>query len=167
MSDMKRLSFVECTDDFEESARVVRGAFLTVAEEFHITKENAPSNGAFLKADALKALNEKGVKLFDVWQDGERAGFFALEDAGGGVFYIEKLSVLPCKRHNGIGKSILDFCVEYARRHACQKISIAIVDENTVLKRWYERYGFAEVRLKVFEHLPFTVCFMELPLQPV
>jgi ribosomal protein S18 acetylase RimI-like enzyme len=160
----KQVSIVECSGGFEESARVIREAFLTVAEEFHITKENAPSNGAFIKADALKALSEKGVKQFDVWQGDERVGFFAIEDAGGGIFYIEKLSVLPGKRHGGIGKSILDFCVEYIKSHGGEKISIAIVNENTVLKRWYEEYGFSEVRLKTFEHLPFTVCFMELPL---
>lgn len=164
MADNKRLSFTECTDGFNESARVVREAFLTVAEEFNITKENAPSNGAFIKTDALRSLCEKGLKLFDVWQDGERVGFFALEDAGEGVFYIEKLSVLPGRRHNGIGRSILDFSVGYAKRHSCRKISIAIVNEHSVLKRWYENYGFNEVRLKKFEHLPFTVCFMELPL---
>jgi ribosomal protein S18 acetylase RimI-like enzyme len=165
MKDTGDISFLKCKGDFEESARVIREAFATVAEEFHITKESAPSNGAFMKAEALKTLAEKGVKLFDVWQDGERAGFFALEDAGGGIFYIEKLSVLPGKRHNGIGKRILDFAVEYIKAHSGEKISIAIVNENTVLKRWYENYGFAETRLKVFEHLPFTVCFMELSLR--
>lgn len=158
------ISIVECKGDFEESARVIREAFATVAKEFNITKENAPSNGAFIKADALKSLAEKGVKLFDVWQGGERAGFFAVEDAGGGVFYIEKLAVLPGKRHNGIGRRMLDFAAQYIKNLSGEKISIAIVNENAVLKRWYEDYGFTEVRLKRIEHLPFTVCFMELPL---
>jgi ribosomal protein S18 acetylase RimI-like enzyme len=164
MADNRQVSFKEFSGDFEESARVIREAFLTVAEEFNITKENAPSNGAFIKADALKTLTEKGVKLFDVWQDDERVGFFAIEDAGGGVYYIEKLSVLPRMRHCGIGKSILDFCSDYIRRNGGEKISIAIVDENTVLKRWYKDYGFKEIRIKKLEHLPFTVCFMELAL---
>jgi len=158
------ISIVECKGDFEESARVIREAFATVAKEFNITKENAPSNGAFIKADALKSLAEKGVKLFDVWQGGERAGFFAIEDAGGGVFYIEKLAVLPGKRHNGIGRRMLDFAAQYIKNLSGEKISMAIVNENAVLKRWYEDYGFTEVRLKRIEHLPFTVCFMELPL---
>lgn len=163
--DTGSVSIVECKGDFEESARVIREAFATVAKEFNITKENAPSNGAFIKADALKTLAEKGIKLFDVWQDGERAGFFAVEDACGGVFYIEKLAVLPGKRHNGIGRRILDFAVEYIKSLSGEKISIAIVNENAVLKRWYEDYGFTEVRLKEIGHLPFTVCFMELPLR--
>lgn len=135
MADKENISFVECSD-YEQSAGVIREAFQTVADEFHITKENAPSNGAFIQADALKALGGKGLKL----------------------------SVLPGKRHHGIGGRVLGFAEEYIKSRSGAKISIAIVNENTVLKRWYESYGFKEVRLKVFEHLPFTVCFMELPL---
>jgi ribosomal protein S18 acetylase RimI-like enzyme len=163
MSD-REIIIEECKGDYEASARVIREAFLTVAEEFNITRENAPSNGAFIEADALEMLADKGVKLFNVYEDGALAGFFALEDAGEGVYYLEKLSVIPEKRHNGIGKTIMDYSQEYVKRHSGKKISIAIIDENAVLKRWYIDYGFAEVRLKTFEHLPFTVCFMELPL---
>jgi ribosomal protein S18 acetylase RimI-like enzyme len=153
----------ECTD-YEASAQVIREAFSTVAQEFSLTRENAPSNGAFIEGDALKKLADKGLKLLDVFQGGMRVGFFALEDAGGGVYYLEKLSVAPEERHNGIGKTILDFAVKYVKRHSGKKISIAIIKENTVLKRWYIDYGFTEMRLKKFEHLPFTVCFMELPV---
>lgn len=160
--ETRDISIAECAGDYRASAQIIREAFLTVAKEFNITKENAPSNGAFIEADALMKLADKGVKLFDVWQDGLRAGFFALEDAGEGIYYLEKLSVLPGKRHNGIGAMILDFAAEYVKRYSGKKISIAIVDENAVLKRWYIDYGFTETRLKKFEHLPFTVCFMEL-----
>lgn len=156
------ISILECAGDHEASAKVIREAFYTVAEEFNITKENAPSNGAFIEAGALKKLADKGVKLFDVMQGGEMIGFFALEEAGEGVYYLEKLAVIPAKRHNGIGRMIMDFAAEYVKRNSGRKISIAIVDENAVLKRWYLDYGFTQVRLKEFEHLPFTVCFMEL-----
>ncbi len=158
------ISIKECSEDYGPSARVIREAFSTVAEEFNITEENAPTNGAFIEASKLVELADKGLKLFDVFQDGVRVGFFALEDAGGGVYYLEKLSVIPAKRHNGIGKMILDYSKEYVRQHSGDKISIAIVNENVVLKRWYVDYGFAEVRLKKIDPLPFTVCFMELPL---
>ena len=154
----------ECTGDYEDSARVIRKAFLTVAEEFGISRQNAPSNGAFIEADALEKLKGKGVKLFDVWQGDKRIGFFALEDAGEGVYYLEKLSVIPEKRRGGIGRMIMDYAAEYVKRNGGNKISIAIVDENAVLKKWYSEYGFTEVRTEKFEHLPFTVCFMELPL---
>lgn len=162
--DHHNIAFVECTEGYEESAEVIRKAFLTVAKEFNITKENAPSNGAFIKADAIEKLAAKGIKLFDVFKDGARAGFFALEDAGEGVYYLEKLSVIPEQRHSGLGSMIMDFAADYVRRNSGSKISIAIVEENSVLKKWYLEYGFKELRLKKFEHLPFTVCFMELTL---
>jgi diamine N-acetyltransferase len=158
------ISIKEFAGDYGSSVRVIREAFSTVAKEFNITKENAPSNGAFIEAGTLIKLADKGVKLFDVFQDGARVGFFALEDAGEGVYYLEKLAVIPEKRHNGIGRMIMDYSKEYVKLHSGNKISIAIVDENAVLKRWYLDYGFTEVRLKKIDPLPFTVCFMELPL---
>jgi ribosomal protein S18 acetylase RimI-like enzyme len=146
--------------DFEASAAVIRESFMTVAEEFGLTRENAASNGAFLEADKLKELSDKGIALFDVFEEGELIGFVALEDAGSGVFYLEKLAVMPGARHNGIGRRILDFAAEYVRSHCGKTISIAIIDENKVLKRWYEDYGFAGTQIKTYPHLPFTVCFM-------
>jgi hypothetical protein len=41
------------------------------------------------------------------------------------------------------------------------KISIGIIEENTVLKRWYSNNGFIHLGTKTFDHLPFTVGFME------
>jgi ribosomal protein S18 acetylase RimI-like enzyme len=158
------ISFRECPGDFEKSAAIIREAFATVAEEFNITREKVPTNGAFIEAAELERLYEKGIRLFDVWEGGSLSGFVALEDAGGGVYYLEKLSVVPAKRHRGIGRRIMDFAADYVKKHSASRISIAVIDENTVLKRWYKEYGFTEVRTKKFDHLPFTVCFLELPI---
>ncbi len=43
-------------------------------------------------------------------------------------------------------------------------MSVGLVDENAVLKRWYAALGFRETGKKRFAHLPFTVCFMEKAL---
>lgn len=165
MSDKEQLIFIPCAD-FKASAALIREAFLTVAEEFGLTRENAPSNGAFLEADKLKELSDKGIALIDVYDGDALVGFLALEDAGSGVFYLEKLAVAPGKRHKGIGKSMLDFSCEYVRGKGGSEVSIAIIDENSVLKRWYEQYGFTRTRIKKYDRLPFTVCFMSLPVQP-
>ncbi len=162
MSDNElRLDVKPCAD-YEASTAVIRESFMTVAEEFGLTKQNAASNGAFLEADKLKELGDKGTALFDVFRGDKLIGFFALEDAGSGVYYLEKLAVLPQMRHLGIGRRILDFTAEYVRSHSGKTISIAIIDENSVLKRWYEHYGFTETQVKTYPHLPFTVCFMSL-----
>lgn len=44
------------------------------------------------------------------------------------------------------------------------KIKIGIVEENTILKEWYEKIGFVHTGTKKFEHLPFNVGFMEIEI---
>jgi diamine N-acetyltransferase len=160
MENTARVVFKQA-EDFEKSAEVIRQAFITVAEDFYLTRENAPTNPAFLEADALKALYEKGVKLFDVYYGADKVGFSAMEKAPEGVYYLEKLAVLPDYRHKGIGRRMMDFIFETVRGEGGKKVSIAVINENTVLKQWYLAYGFEEKSLKKFPHLPFTVCFME------
>ena len=43
----------------EECARVIRDSFITVANEFGLTKENAPTNAAFIELDSLIGLQQK------------------------------------------------------------------------------------------------------------
>jgi len=41
-----------------------------------------------------------------------------------------------------------------------------MINESTILKNWYKKLGFRETGTKNFEHLPFTVCFMDMNLSP-
>jgi hypothetical protein len=45
------------------------------------------------------------------------------------------------------------------------KITIGIIDENTVLKDWYSANGFIHTGVKRYEHLPFAVGYMEWELK--
>ena len=40
-------------------------------------------------------------------------------------------------------------------------IKIGIIEENTVLKKWYIANGFVHTGTKKFEHLPFTSGYLE------
>lgn len=63
----------------------------------------------------------------------------------------------------GLGKKLVAYAADYAKDHlGAQKIQIGIVEENTVLKAWYQSQGFTHTGTKTFDHLPFTVGFMEL-----
>lgn len=147
--------------ELNESVQLIRAAFQTVADQLSLTPENAPTNPAFITLDKLKEAKEKGVQMFGLFQsDHQQAGFIALEKAGDGLYYIERLAVRPAFRHRGYGKRLLDFAFQYVKDAGGIGVSIAIIDENTVLKRWYQAYGFIETGCKTFEHLPFTVCFM-------
>lgn len=78
---------------------------------------------------------------------------------------LNNLAVLPEYRHLGIGKELVDYAITYAKNIlGANKIKIGIVEENTILKEWYEKIGFVHTGTKKFEHLPFTVGFMEIEI---
>ena len=146
---------------------VVRAAFQTVADDLGLTEQSAPTNPAFMTLERLREARGRGVRMFAAL-DGEGAsaapvGFVALERSrrGPGVLYLERLAVLPAHRHRGLGRALMDHAFAQARAAGAERISIGIVDEHAVLKRWYLAYGFVETGTRRFEHLPFTVCYME------
>lgn len=147
--------------NLEECAGVIRNAFITVVDEFHLTRENAPTNPAFLGADALEKMRDKGAVMFGAYEGEHCIGFVAAQEANEGTFYMERLAVLPEYRHEGIGRKLMDTVFDYVRENGGKKVSIGIINENTKLKNWYLQYGFAETAVKHFDHLPFEVCFME------
>ncbi|MBP7177128.1 MAG: GNAT family N-acetyltransferase [Thermoclostridium sp.] len=150
--------------DLEECTGVIRNAFITVADEFHLTKENAPTNPAFIGTDSLERMRDKGAVLFGAYEGESCIGFVAAEQASEGAFYMERLAVLPEYRHRGIGRKLMDSVFEYVRENGGKRVSIGIINKNTKLKNWYLNYGFVETGLKHFDHLPFEVCFMEKPV---
>lgn len=151
-------------EQFEESSKVIREAFQTVADEFGFTIENNPTNGAFIKAAKLLEEYDKGIRMFGFFQEGRQIGFVALEKKDGGLYYLEKLAVIPQCRHLGFGKILIDYAADFVKQAGGKEISIAIINENDRLKNWYEAYGFVQTGLKRFDHLSFTVCFMALRL---
>ena len=46
-----------------------------------------------------------------------------------------------------------------ARKMNCIKMNISIVEENQVLRKWYERYGFVRTRTEKYDffHLPVAI----------
>jgi GNAT superfamily N-acetyltransferase len=150
--------------ELEECAGVIREGFLTVAKEFEITRENAPTNGAFMQKDRLEEDRAKGNIMYVMVQEGRTIGFMQLEKNTQELYFLQKLVVLPEYRHLGLGKALLDYAKEKVAEWGGNKISIGIIEENTVLKNWYLAYGFATTNTRKFEHLPFTVGFMELKL---
>jgi ribosomal protein S18 acetylase RimI-like enzyme len=147
--------------DQMNSVDVIRDAFLMVARDFHLTETNAPTNPAFITLPKLQELRSKGTMFFGLFEKGGQVGFVAIEKGPSSVYYIEKLAVIPTTRHRGFGTQLLDFASQYVKKQGGSKISIGIINEHGILKKWYARNGFKETGTKSFPHLPFTVCFME------
>jgi len=148
-------------NELENSVNVIADSFQTVAVEFNLTKVNCPTYPSFVTMKQLNEMKRKGLKLFGLFEDDVHVGFVAVEKKKHKVFNMEKLAVLPEYRHKGYGGKLLEFAEGYVKNAGGEKLSIGIINEHTVLKKWYATKGFQETSVMKFEHLPFTVCFME------
>ena len=148
-------------NELENSVKVIGDAFATVAAEFKLTKENCPTHPSFVTMKQLTEMNRKGLKLFGLFEEGKQVGFAAVEKKKDKVFSIEKLAVLPESRHKGYGTELMAFMDDYVKNAEGKKMAIGIINEHTILKKWYEAKGYSETAVTKFAHLPFTVCFME------
>jgi len=157
------IKLLETDGQLLECTKIIRESFQTVADEFHLTPENAPTNPAFIRFEDVKVFISKGVVLHGLYQDLKMIGCIAIEKSKDNncTYYIERLAVLPSYRHKGYGKRLMDFASNKIVEIGGKEISIGIIDENSKLKKWYFDYGFMETGKKAFSHLPFTVCFMK------
>ena len=151
--------FLECIDTIHKS-------FQTVADEFGLTPENCPTNGAFMPVMRLENDYKKGDKMYGLYEGGNIVGFVQLAKKENGVFELEKLAVLPEHRHKGYGTQLIHFSEEKVSEFGGTVITIGIIEENTRLKDWYTQNGFVHTGTKTFSHLPFTVGFMERKIRP-
>ncbi|MEA4923769.1 MAG: GNAT family N-acetyltransferase [Syntrophomonadaceae bacterium] len=147
--------------ELSNSVNVLRNSFATVAAKYNLTRENTPSNAAFIEYDDLLKPYAKGIGLFGVYKDKIQIGFFSIEKNEGGLYYLGKLAVVPDLRHNGYGQQILEFVFNEVKQAGGGIISIGIINANLVLKNWYIKFGFTPTAIKNYPHLPFAVCMME------
>lgn len=158
---MNKIIPVESERRKKEAVKVIRKSNETIAEELGLTIENAPTNPAFLTMDGLNISMNKGLSLYCILSENVMIGCIGIEDSRkDGVFYLERLAVLPEHRHKGIGRKLLDFAFQKVKESGGKLVSIGIIYENTRLRNWYTKYGFEANGIKKFDHLPFTVCFM-------
>ena len=147
--------------ELDACAAVIRKAFSTVAAEFGLTFQSCPTNGAYITAQRLRCERQNGVLQYGLYREGRLAGFVALERKDNAVYVLEKLSVLPKYRHRGCGTALLDFAKIMVSQLGGGRITIGIIEQNVVLKCWYQAQGFVSTGTATFPHLPFTVEFLE------
>ncbi|MBS7527388.1 GNAT family N-acetyltransferase [Fusibacter paucivorans] len=95
--------------DLPECLDVIHKSFMTVAEASGLTKENAPTNGAYIPLKRLEDEFQKGTMMYGLYNQQRIVGFIQLKDKGNHIFELGKLAVLPDYRHNGYGKMLLDY----------------------------------------------------------
>lgn len=152
---------VENKEQLNVCLAIIRNSFITVAEEFGLNENNCPSHTAFITMDKLeKQYDVRPMFLF--YKDEIPVGYFSLAKCSDEEWELNNLAVLPEYRHLGIGKTMVDYAVEMVKNYGGNKISIGIIEENTKLKDWYLKLGFTHISTRQFEHLPFSVGFMEI-----
>jgi ribosomal protein S18 acetylase RimI-like enzyme len=157
---MVEIKEVSTDAQIAESVEVIREAFGTVAREFNLTRENAPTHPFFSTREQLLELHKKAA-FFGLYLDGVQIGFVVIEKAEGGTYYLGRLAVKPQFRHLGYGRKLTEFVLDYVRNQGGAKVALGMIDNQTVLKDWYKSLGFVQTGTKQFDHLPFVVCFME------
>ena len=153
-------------EEIPACVRVIRESHRTVADTFGFTPENAPRYVAFATDENRLRWHMDGEHrlMFADEEDGVIRGYCSLLLKGDGECELGNLSVLPEYRHRGIGTALLQYSVRTAREHNCRVMRLSIVEENTVLREWYEQNGAVHTGTEKFSFFPFTCGYMRIDL---
>ena len=154
------------TEEIPECVRVIRSAFATVADEFGFTPENAPRFTAFATNEERLwwHFEQENRPMYVYCVEGNIVGYYSLALLKDGSMELNNLAVAPEYRHRGIGGQLLLHAFDRARELGCGVMKIGIVEENKVLRQWYERYGFIHKGTEKFDFFPFTCGYLEKKL---
>ena len=153
-------------EDIPSCVDLIRRSFMTVADAFGFTEENAPGFTAFVVSEDVlyRQFNRERRPMFVSATDGKLCGYYSLLDQGNGECELNNLAVLPECRHKGLGKQLLEHSFDRARQMGCCFMNIGIVEENKVLRKWYEQNGAYHVGTKKFDLFPFTCGYLRKQL---
>ncbi len=146
--------------DVELLADMIRKSHADVARRFNLTPENCPKHPSNCTAAWIVNDLARGVSYFLADWQGEPAGCVALEQADSEMVYLERLSVLPENRRNGLGRRLVEHVISATDELRVPQIGIGIIADFVELKDWYLKMGFQEGETKAFAHLPFQVLRM-------
>lgn len=153
-------------EDIPEAVRVIQESFATVAEDFRLTRENAPRFTAFaVTEEQLRWQMEQEWPMSALVEDGRMVGYYALSPRDRGACELNHLCILPAYRHRGLGGVLLKHALVHAVELGFVRMTLGLVEENRVLRAWYEAYGFTHTGCKKFDFFPFTCGYMERPLR--
>ena len=153
-------------NEIPECVKLIKESFMTVADKFGLTQENAPRFTAFATTeDRLNYHFDTEHRPMFVFCDNDRiVGYYSLLIQDNGYCELNNLCVSPSCRHHGIGNALLTHALKTADGFGCKKINISIVEENTTLKNWYMSFGFVHTGTQKFDFFPFICGYMEKTL---
>lgn len=63
----------------------------------------------------------------------------------GGYMVCHTLAISPDRMGKGLGRQIVEYCVQYAKKHGFEAIRLDVVPDNLPARKLYERCGFSYV----------------------
>ena len=153
-------------EEIPECVEVICKSFQTIADKFGFTPENAPRFTAF-STDENRLYYQYFIEkrpMYVYAEHGRIVGYYSLALSEDGCAELNNLAVMPEFRHRGIGAKLLEDCFTRVRILGRRKLKIGIVEENEVLRQWYESFGFVHTGTAKFDFFPFTCGYMEKEL---
>lgn len=141
-------------------------AFRTLNEEWiklHFTLEKKDNETL---GDPENTILRKGGAVLMVYVEERPVGCVALIPMGKGVYELSKMAVAPRLRGRGIGRGLLEYAIDHARRMGANSLFLG---SNSILKNavhLYESVGFRHVPAERLPDMAYARAdvFMEMPL---
>ncbi|MDX1721620.1 MAG: GNAT family N-acetyltransferase [Pseudomonas sp.] len=146
--------------DTDTLAMLIRESNQDVAIMFGLNAENCAKHPSFCTGAWIDADFQRGERYFIFHAGPAPVACVAYETPRPGLAYLNRLSVLPAHRRQGIGEHLVRFIIDKARSEAVSTLSIGVIGEHLALQEWYAKLGFAHGETKRFAHLPFSVKYM-------
>ncbi len=145
-------------------SKIISEANEKVAKQFNINFNNNPKHPSFYNKESVISDFNRGEKYFLFQKNDFFIGCVAFRQSKPDTAYLNRLAVLPNYQNQGVGKTLVDFIINYSSKLNIRYVSIGIIAEHETLKSWYEKIGFKEVKTTKIDHLPFDVTYMKYTL---
>ena len=153
-------------DEIEACVSLICRSFQSVVDEFGFTPANAPRFTAFVVDEARLIDQYNNGRPMFVCCDGEDRpiGYYSLAEKSEEQVELDQLCVAPEYRHQRIGERLLLHAIREGMVRGYQTMTAGIVEENRLLRAWYEKYGFVHVETQTFDFFPFTCGYLRKQL---
>lgn len=90
--------------------------------------------------------NPKRERIWIAEQNGERIGLVMIVDAGEQIAHLRLLLVEPKARNKGVGKRLIDECINFCKKNRYKKIRLWTQSNLSSARHLYSKAGFIMIK---------------------